>query len=191
MVLNSKLPVLRRLLQSSRQFHSSRIKKSYEGTGKTTIDIINKKDEDEQSQGGLLINKCLPIGFKLSDKSLIMGPMAIFPRSVLSWNVCTAKDINEETLSLFINLYPTLDLLILGLETKYEHSKITEMRKILTKHNIRVEILPVYQACGVYNFLTNEGRYIGAGLIPPLVEDSLLLKLHKKPVEEKKQIEEK
>lgn len=191
MVLNNKLPVLRRLLQASRQFHGTRIKNGYEGAGKTTVDIINKSDDD-QPPGYLLINKCSPIGFKLNDNSLIVGPMAIFPRNLLSWNVGSAKDINEETLSLFVSLYPTLDILVLGLETQYEYSRVTEIRKILVKHNVRVEILPVQQACGVYNFLTNEGRYVGAGLIPPLVAEPYpLLKLYQNSMKERKRIERK
>ncbi|CAL7942592.1 unnamed protein product [Xylocopa violacea] len=110
----------------------------------------------------------LQMGFKLSNDVFVLGPVAIFPETILSWNVGSAKDINEESLSLFTALHPTLDVIVLGLETNYEYGKITEMKKLLIKHNIRVEILHVQQACGIYNFLVSERRYVAAGLIPPL-----------------------
>ena len=99
-----------------------------------------------------------------------MGPIAILNGTFFSWNVGSANDINEETLSLFTVLYPVLDVLVLGLETKCEYSRICEIREILHKYNIKSEISEVQQACGIYNFLVNDGRYVAAGLIPPVSE---------------------
>ncbi|XP_076757291.1 NADH dehydrogenase [ubiquinone] 1 alpha subcomplex assembly factor 3 [Xylocopa sonorina] len=188
MILTKRLFALRQLLQnaSCRQFSNSAIKKGYEGSGKTTVNIINLAS-DVSYQGQILISKCLPIGFKLSNDSVVLGPLAICSNALLSWNVSSAKDINEKTLSLFIALHPTLDLVVLGLETNYEYKKTLEMRKHLIEHNIKVEILPVHQACGIYNFLASEGRYVAAGLIPPLEEENDFWK-NKTPEAETKQI---
>ncbi|PBC30191.1 NADH dehydrogenase [ubiquinone] 1 alpha subcomplex assembly factor 3 [Apis cerana] len=163
MVLINNLFMLRQLMQNIRLFHSSKITKGYEGPGKTTMDILNIQNKQQ-----ILINKCLPIGFKLNDNSLILGPLAIFPEIILAWNIDSTKDINEATLSLFTILYPTIDLLILGLESNYEYKRILEIKKILFKYQIKTEILPVEHACGIYNFLKSDGRYVAAGLIPPL-----------------------
>jgi NADH dehydrogenase [ubiquinone] 1 alpha subcomplex assembly factor 3 len=38
----------------------------------------------------------------------VLGPMAIFPRTVLSWNVGSVDDINEDSLSLFCMLEPKI-----------------------------------------------------------------------------------
>lgn len=114
----------------------------------------------------------------MNDNSLILGPLAIFPGTILSWNINSTKDINEATLSLFTILYPTLDLLILGLESNYEYRRILEIKKILFKYQIKTEILPVEHACGIYNFLISDGRYVAAGLIPPLPKESIS---HEKP----------
>lgn len=93
---------------------------------------------------------------------------------ILSWNIGSAKDINEATLSLFTIVHPALDLIVLGLETNYEYNRVLEIKKVLLKYSIRSEILPVRQACGVYNFLVSDGTYVAAGLIPPLPDKSNL-----------------
>ncbi|CAK9820035.1 NADH dehydrogenase [ubiquinone] 1 alpha subcomplex assembly factor 3 [Anthophora plagiata] len=165
MLLENKLFLVKQLLHNTRQFHSSRFKRGYEGPGKTTMEIVNLTNTS------LLINKCLQTGFKMNDNSFIVGPIAIFPTGILSWNVGSTKDINEASLSLFTILKPPLDILVLGLETTYEYNRVAELKKILLKFNIRNEILPVQVACGVYNFLLNEGRCVAAGLIPPIISN--------------------
>lgn len=167
MITNTKLSLLRRLLQNSRQFHSSRIKKTYEGSGKTTIGILNNEMEDIN-----FIKKCIEIGFQLNNGTLLVGPIVIFPKTLLSWNVGTARDINEKTLSLFTTIEPPLDIIVIGLETNYSYEFQTKIRGYLKEYNIRAEILPSVQACGSYNFLVSEGRHVGAGLIPPLLQKS-------------------
>ncbi|XP_043797188.1 NADH dehydrogenase [ubiquinone] 1 alpha subcomplex assembly factor 3 isoform X2 [Apis laboriosa] len=149
MVLINNLFMLRQLIQNIRLFHNSKITKGYEGSGKTTMDILNIQNNQK-----LLINKCLPIGFKLNDNSLILGPLAIFPETILAWNI--------------------------GLESNYEYKRILEIKKILFKYEIKTEILPVEHACGIYNFLKSDGRYVAAGLIPPLPKKSIS---HQKPLQ--------
>ena len=49
---------------------------------KTTVTILNK-DEDE----GMFIQTYSPMGFKLTNGIRVIGPCAVFPRSILHWNV--------------------------------------------------------------------------------------------------------
>lgn len=114
----------------------------------------------------------------MNDNSLIIGPIVLFPSTILSWNVGSGAGINEASLSLFTVLDPELDLLVIGLETPYPYKKILEMKETLMKQKIRSEILPVGQACGIYNFLCSEGRYVAAGLIPPVDKE---FNIRKKP----------
>ncbi|OAD57692.1 NADH dehydrogenase [ubiquinone] 1 alpha subcomplex assembly factor 3, partial [Eufriesea mexicana] len=117
------------------------------------------------------------VGFQLSDKSIVVGPIAIFSQTIFSWDIVNAKDINEATLSLFTVLDPSLDVLILGLETQHKYEDIQKIKKILHKYRIRNEIIPVQQACGIYNHLICERRYVAAGLIPPLICQSDIRKV--------------
>jgi NADH dehydrogenase [ubiquinone] 1 alpha subcomplex assembly factor 3 len=39
---------------------------------------------------------------------LVLGPMALFPRSVLAWNVAGPQDISTDTLELFFRLEPRI-----------------------------------------------------------------------------------
>lgn len=117
-----------------------------------------------------------------------MGPIVIFDGMILSWNIGSAKDINEATLSLFTIVHPALELIVLGLETNYEYKRILEIKKVLLKYNIRSEVVPVRQACGIYNFLINDGRYIAAGLIPPLPDKSNLYSGLQQPPTKKREL---
>ena len=50
----------------------------------------------------------LQTGFRLNNGVFVMGPMAIFSKSVLCWNVRTVIDITPESLSAFYLLEPKL-----------------------------------------------------------------------------------
>lgn len=48
---------------------------TYEGDGKTSVQILNKEMEN-----GLMINSFSQVGFRLNNDMMILGPMAIFPK---------------------------------------------------------------------------------------------------------------
>jgi len=52
--------------------------KTYEGDGKTSVQVLNNDVEN-----GLLINGISQAGFRLNNDLFIVGPMIIFPRYVL------------------------------------------------------------------------------------------------------------
>uniref|UniRef100_A0A1B0GLC6 NADH dehydrogenase [ubiquinone] 1 alpha subcomplex assembly factor 3 n=1 Tax=Lutzomyia longipalpis TaxID=7200 RepID=A0A1B0GLC6_LUTLO len=139
------------------------VRHSYEGDGKTTVQILNREVEN-----GLLIDAFSQIGFRLNNRMNIIGPMAIFPRIALSWNVGSYEDINEQTLSLFTVLEPKIDILIVGVGDE----KITPQfsRRIIDyirSSRINVEVLNTEQACSTFNFLNTEGRVVAGAMIPP------------------------
>ncbi|XP_055640294.1 NADH dehydrogenase [ubiquinone] 1 alpha subcomplex assembly factor 3 [Toxorhynchites rutilus septentrionalis] len=156
-------------------FGTSRPRRTtYEGDGKTTVSIMNT-----ESDAGLLINSYSQVGFRLNNDMVVLGPMAIFPRTVLSWNVGSHEDINEQSLSLFSALEPKIDILVVGigdqLATPAFSKKILEFMR---KYRINVEVLNTEQACATFNFLNAEGRVVAAALIPPVTirvnEDDLM-----------------
>lgn len=86
------------------------------------------------------------MGFRLNNKIKVLGPMAIFPRSVLSWNVCTVDDINEDSLSLFWVLEPKIEILVIGVgEEQVTPALANAISTITRKHKINTEILPTEQ----------------------------------------------
>lgn len=148
--------------------------KSYEGDGKTKVHIMN-----DDSELGLMINGYSQMGFRLNNDMTILGPMAIFPRTVLSWNVGSYKDINEDALSLFTILEPKLDIVVLGTGDQTNDTTLFQtVIKFMRKHKLNIEILPTEQAVSTFNFLNSEGRYCGGAFIPPekirTSEDDLL-----------------
>ena len=48
---------------------------TYEGDGKTSVQILNK-----ELDLGLMINSFSQVGFRLNNGMMILGPMAIFPK---------------------------------------------------------------------------------------------------------------
>ena len=47
-------------------------------------------------------------GFQINGNIRILGPIAIFPKTIYHWNVADVNDINEHSLSLFKILEPRL-----------------------------------------------------------------------------------
>lgn len=74
--------------------------------------------------------------------------MAIFPRSVLSWNVNCVDDINEDSLSLFTVLEPRIEILVIGVGEETVSPMLSDrIKEITRKYQISVEILPTERVC--------------------------------------------
>ncbi|XP_075988752.1 NADH dehydrogenase [ubiquinone] 1 alpha subcomplex assembly factor 3 [Anticarsia gemmatalis] len=161
---------------------SVRGKAAYEGDGKTTVKVINQDYEL-----GLMIDSYATYGFKLNNGLTVLGPMAIFPKSVLSWQVSGTANITPESLRLFKLLEPKLDLVIIGVDCN-ERAAIDSTFRAARAAQINVEILPTEHACSTFNFLNAEGRSVCAALLPPLAirnmteDDMLATKMHYKDV---------
>ncbi|KAJ8983778.1 hypothetical protein NQ317_000338 [Molorchus minor] len=149
-----------------RHYHRSSTLSSpsaYEGEGKTTVQILNNETEL-----GLMINGISQVGFRLNNDMTVLGPMVIFPRSVLSWNVNSITDICKESLSLFTIIEPKPDIIVMGVGDKIENFNFYQKLIPFSKQfKIPFEILPTEQACSTFNFLNSEGRYVAGAMIPP------------------------
>lgn len=133
-----------------------------------------------------MIDSYSQIGFRLNNGVYVLGPMVIFPRTVLSWNIDSIEDVNEDSLSLFGLLEPKLDILVLGMGEPSNSTRLTkQIISFMVKNKINVEVLPTEQACATFNFLNAESRFIAGAIIPPLSlrpseEDILLSQLKTK-----------
>lgn len=87
---------------------------------------------------------------------------------MLSWNVKSIDDINEETLSLFTVLEPKIDIVVVGVGDKCKtFNRYKPILEFSRKYKIAFEILPTSSACSTFNFLSSEGRYVAGAFIPP------------------------
>ncbi|XP_066967044.1 NADH dehydrogenase [ubiquinone] 1 alpha subcomplex assembly factor 3 [Macrobrachium rosenbergii] len=128
---------------------------------KTTARVLN-----QEIGAGLMIDGYSQAGFRLNNGMSVVGPMAIFPKSVLSWRVRDENDITEDSLSLFYILEPKLDILIIGVGDRGIALKPRVLQYIKNK-GLNIEVLPTESACATFNFLNDEKRYVAAALIPP------------------------
>lgn len=126
----------------------------------------------------LMILFTFKTGFTFNTGTRVIGPMMLFPRYAICWNVASGKHINDSSLSLLTVLEPKPDLFIIGLDDKYDFLYLKSLREIVQKLGITTEIISVRNACTVFNFVNEEGRYVVAGLIPQKGPE-LLLKLSK------------
>lgn len=161
---------------------------SYEGDGKTKVKVLNIDLEmglminsySEVSSigaapakyGKILIDFCLVFrrqsGFRLNTDFKIIGPMAIFPRSILGWNVDNINHIDEHSLRLFLMLEPKIDILVIGTGSENVTPDLIKRIKAITKnYKLTVEVLKTEAAVTTFNFLNIESRLVAAALIPP------------------------
>lgn len=159
-VIGGTLCIFRQLQMAKRRFATA-----YEPDGKTTVNILNQAEDSP-----LMIDSYSRVGFRLNNSLFIMGPMVIFPSSVLSWNVANDKDITLDTLSLFLHLEPKPDVLVVGTGGTSIVSSASDRRilELLLNKKICAEVLPTERACATFNFLNAEKRFVAAALIPPM-----------------------
>ncbi|XP_043644169.1 NADH dehydrogenase [ubiquinone] 1 alpha subcomplex assembly factor 3 [Drosophila teissieri] len=159
--------------------------KAYDHDGKTKVTIFNT-----ETDLGLMVTGYSQYGFRLNNDMVLIGPISVFPRSVLSWNVNSFEDINEDSLSLFPTLEPKIDVLIIGIGDQAPPPALSKrIIEFMKKYKINVEVLRTEQACATFNFLNAENRMVACALIPPLhltynENDILQAKLRKKELYE-------
>ncbi|KAK6023393.1 hypothetical protein OSTOST_10822 [Ostertagia ostertagi] len=120
----------------------------------------------EANQMGVRALSCY--GFRLMDGSFLYGPVALFPKTALSWRVQTPDEITPRSLSLFAMLEPKIDILVIGVGDKKNIDKVrAQIIGFLREHRIGLEISDTEDAIATFNFLNAEGRYVAAGLYPP------------------------
>ncbi|ODN04420.1 NADH dehydrogenase [ubiquinone] 1 alpha subcomplex assembly factor 3 [Orchesella cincta] len=147
-----------------RYFHYSFVRhtnKSYDPDGKTTVTILN-----DESGAPLMIDSYNHHGFKLNNGMAVLGPMVIFPRTVLGWDVSGIEDVTPESLALFSVLEPRPDVLVIGIGDKGAKLPI-ETLQFLRRKKFNIEVLATEHACTTFNFLSGEGRCTAAVMLPP------------------------
>ncbi|RZF34567.1 hypothetical protein LSTR_LSTR014374 [Laodelphax striatellus] len=133
---------------------------------RTTVDVLNQPGRT----GPLMINSYGTHGFRLSNGLFAVGPVILFPSTVVSWNVANDEDISEESLCIFSKIVPKLDIVLVGLAGKVSESAkhMNRIHQVLRKYKVNCEVMSTERACPTFNFLNVEGRHMAAALIPPL-----------------------
>lgn len=140
----------------------------YDGDGKTTVSVMNR---DERYL--ILIDTYSSVGFRLNSGLFVMGPIALFPRTIFHWDVNSVADVNVKSLSLFWMVEPKVDILVIG--TGDEGLTIDQETRIFLKQkNISCEIMSSAKAAATFNFLNADNRNVAAALIPPTVDPSVM-----------------
>lgn len=119
---------------------------------------------------GVYISTYSSVGFRLNHGFVVLGPIAVFPRSIFSWNVSDFHDINDDSLCLFHLVQPKLETLLISLgDVAVPKEVVRSILELTRKHSINVHILSTEQACNTFNFLNQQGKMVAAAMIPPRV----------------------
>lgn len=153
---------------------------TYEGDGKTAAQVINK------DMSYLMVDAFSVVGFRLNSGIRIIGPMILFPRTFLSWNIAGVAHVSEESLSIFKLLSPKIDILVFGYGDANTLPRSVELKVLdfSKRHNIGVEILTTENAVSTFNYLNHEKRFVAGAFIPPktvkIYDDSDLAGVNKR-----------
>ncbi|KAF7640378.1 hypothetical protein Mgra_00000199 [Meloidogyne graminicola] len=129
------------------------------------VSFLSKDMEAEHLSA---ISTVSTIGFRLVDQSFLFGPIAVFPKTTLSWRVLSPSEITAESLELFFMLQPKLDILLIGVGNKKDIDLVRKnVGPAISKARIGYEILDTEDAASTFNFLNAENRYVAAALFPP------------------------
>ncbi|XP_018010594.1 uncharacterized protein LOC108667988 [Hyalella azteca] len=128
---------------------------------RTIVTFLNREES-----APLMVNSYSQRGFRLNNGLAVVGAIALFPKSLLSWNVTSAAKINRESLSLFYMLAPKIDLLVLGVGDRGSKFDLS-LLPFMSKKGISLEVLPTEKAVSTYNFLVEEGRCVAGAFVPP------------------------
>ncbi|KAK1307252.1 hypothetical protein QJS10_CPA10g01107 [Acorus calamus] len=123
------------------------------------INLIDNVPEDQlrfqgYSDDGFTVN-----GVKYEGGVLCAGNV------ILSWSPKRFSDITTDSLSVFKFLRPVPEILILGCG-RHIQPVDPELRKFIRSSGMKLEVLDSRNASSTYNILTEEGRAVGAALLP-------------------------
>uniref|UniRef100_A0A7E4WAH3 NADH dehydrogenase [ubiquinone] 1 alpha subcomplex assembly factor 3 n=1 Tax=Panagrellus redivivus TaxID=6233 RepID=A0A7E4WAH3_PANRE len=131
----------------------------------STVSFLSKDMNDSNMIG---IRGISSAGFRLYDNSFLYGPIAVFPKTVLSWRVLSPDEITPASLELFFLLQPKIDILVLGVGDRKDLDSVRQrVMPFISKHKVGLEIMPTEDAIATFNFLNAEYRYVAAALFPP------------------------
>uniref|UniRef100_A0A915J4G0 NADH dehydrogenase [ubiquinone] 1 alpha subcomplex assembly factor 3 n=1 Tax=Romanomermis culicivorax TaxID=13658 RepID=A0A915J4G0_ROMCU len=131
---------------------------------KTTATFL----KDEMDSSYILFTGVNNLGFRLKDNTALLGPVAAFPKMVISWMVASVDDISGEALEFFNLLEPKMDVIFLGVGEPENVEKIHKrLTPYLAKTKLNVEILSSTDACASFNYLNLDQRRVAALLFPP------------------------
>jgi NADH dehydrogenase [ubiquinone] 1 alpha subcomplex assembly factor 3 len=113
-----------------------------------------------------MVNSYSANGFRLNNGMKVYGPIAVFPTCVLAWKVPGPLEITAESLSLFALIHPRPEVVFVGYGQR--GAKFNEKAAMaLTSSPCNFQFMATEDAISAYNYLSVEGRLVGAALIPP------------------------
>ena len=93
------------------------------------------------------------------------GPLLLAGQKALVWRVAGIQDVTPAALAVFAAIKPKVEILVVG-TGKSTLRAPPAVVAFCAQHDIALEATDTRRACATYNFLNEEGRVVGAALMP-------------------------
>mmetsp|Transcript_20078 Transcript_20078/g.33597 ORF Transcript_20078/g.33597 Transcript_20078/m.33597 type:complete len:218 (-) Transcript_20078:136-789(-) len=102
--------------------------------------------------------------FQIDDK-LVRQSVILLPENFLLWNARTVEDITIESLKMLELVYPTLEVLFIGVGERLHRPLDASVTEYFRTKGIVVEATSTMNAASTFNLLNGEGRNVAAALL--------------------------
>ncbi|EDO36524.1 predicted protein [Nematostella vectensis] len=131
----------------------------------TTVKFVTDNDEGGKEIPPY-VTKYSTQGFRVKNVK-VFGSVAIIPDNFFHWKVQRPEEISPESLSLFTLTDPPTEIVVVGTGEKIVRLS-PKVYKYMKENRILLEVQDTKNAAATFNFMLEEGRLVGAALIPPL-----------------------
>lgn len=94
------------------------------------------------------------------------SPVILLPKMTLLWKAPSSiKEMTKKDVSIFAVCFPSLEIVIIGTGIRIVMIS-QDLRHYFKELGIMIEVMDTINACSTFNMLSQEGRLVGACLLP-------------------------
>ena len=149
-----------------RRFAVQKPKQAFSKLSKRSIiDIVSGDSKGQGSDNRTFVRGFGDHCFQVNEV-LVRDSVLLLPQSFYIWKAKTFDAINEDSLSIFPLLFPTVELIIIGCGLRVPNRLSPELVQHFRSKGIVVELMNSTSALTTFNVLNGEGRNVGAAILP-------------------------
>ena len=127
-------------------------------------DIMGGGDTGQGSSDRTFVRGYGDHAFQVNE-TLVRNSIILLPTSYFIWKTIKFDEINEESLSIFPLLFPTIEMVLIGCGETVPQRLCPNLVKKFRSYGIVLEIMNTNAAISTFNVLNGEGRNVGAAVL--------------------------
>lgn len=149
--------------QCSKIAQSNYIRNFYNVQIRSITDIVSGGTKGQGSSDRTFVRGYGDHAFQIND-TLVRNSVILLPTSYFIWKALKFEDINEESLSIFPLLFPTIEMVLIGCGDTVPNRLPVDLVKKFRSQGIVLEAMTSNSAISTFNVLNGEGRNVGAAV---------------------------